>query len=301
VQAEQAKGALFGLAVGDALGAPLEFKSRQQASAAVERGLEMSGGGGWAPGEWTDDTAMALCLAECVAERGLSLDLDDLAGRYAAWAGSGPKDIGITTRNALAGVHDAAGARSNAQAEHERSGRTAGNGTVMRVAPLALAQGSREQILDAAREDARLTHWDEAAGSASAALCAALLALAEGSDPQGAAGQEVGEHERLVAAMELAASRDREAVGQLASGGEGGTCWVTLAVGLCALGFDSYADGVAWAISHGFDTDTNAAVAGALLGCRDGLDAIPGRWLTRLQGQDRIAAAAQRLAAGAVG
>lgn len=65
-----ATSALLGLAVGDALGAPLEFSSREQASAAAEGGLELSGGGVWEPGEWTDDTAMALCLAESIGDRG---------------------------------------------------------------------------------------------------------------------------------------------------------------------------------------------------------------------------------------
>jgi ADP-ribosylglycohydrolase len=83
VDADRARGALLGLAVGDALGAPLEFSSPATASAAAVRGLEMTVGGPWEPGEWTDDTAMALCLAESIIERGL-LDLDDLARRYAA-------------------------------------------------------------------------------------------------------------------------------------------------------------------------------------------------------------------------
>src|SRR6516164_7773923 len=97
VNSEQARGTLLGLAVGDALGAPLEFSSPATATAAAASGLEMSGGGPWLPGEWTDDTAMALCLAESIVDHRL-LDLDDLACRYAAWAASGPKDIGIATR-----------------------------------------------------------------------------------------------------------------------------------------------------------------------------------------------------------
>ena len=65
---DQARGTLLGLAVGDALGAPLEFSSPAIAAAAAGRGLEMSGGGLWEPGEWTDDTAMALCLAESIVD-----------------------------------------------------------------------------------------------------------------------------------------------------------------------------------------------------------------------------------------
>jgi ADP-ribosyl-[dinitrogen reductase] hydrolase len=289
---------MLGLAVGDALGAPLEFKSREEASAAVEAGLEMNGGGNWDPGEWTDDTAMALCIAECIGERGFPLDLDDLVRRYAAWAASGPKDIGITTRSALAGVSSAAEARKNAETHHERTARTAGNGTVMRIAPIAFAPGTKEEILDGARDDARLTHWDEAASCASAALCAALLALSGGAEPWEAAARQASSHSRLAAAVELAAQDDRAAVGELAGGGEGGTCWATLATGLCALHFDGYEEGVAWAISHGFDTDTNAAVAGALIGCRDGVEAIPKRWISGLRERERIESVAERLGRG---
>lgn len=295
---EGAHGALLGLAVGDALGAPLEGSPREVAAAAVGRGLEMSGGGGWAPGEWTDDTAMALMLAECVGERGRPLDLDDLARRYAEWAAGRPKGIGRTTRGALAGAVSAETARANAHAQHERTGLTAGNGTVMRVAPLAFAPAPRAEILSTARDDARLTHWDPVAGDASAALCAALLAVVAGDDACAAALAEAGDHAKLSGALRLAAAGDAEAVGELAGGSEGGSCWATLATGLCALRLEDYERGVGWAISHGFDTDTNAAVAGALLGCRDGAQAIPNRWAGAVRERSRIEAAARALARG---
>ncbi len=290
-----ATSALLGLAVGDALGAPLEFSSREQASAAAEGGLELSGGGVWEPGEWTDDTAMALCLAESIGNRGVPLDLDDLTRRYVAWASGGPKDIGFTTRSALAGAENAQQARDNARALHERSGRTAGNGTVMRAAPLAFAPAPAETILAAARDDARLTHWDDVAGDASAALCAALLALRSGDDPLAGALAEAKNHPSLSAALHEVAEGELEAVGRLAGGPEAGACWATLAAGLAALRFDSYRDGVSWAISHGFDTDTNAAVAGALLACRDGAASIPRTWLDGLRGSDRVEAAGRTL------
>lgn len=258
----------------------------------------MAGGRGWDAGEWTDDTAMALCLAECTGAHGVPLDLDDLARRYAAWAASGPKDIGITTRQAIAGARSADDARRNAEGVHAASGRTAGNGTVMRVAPLAFWPGSAAELLEAARQDARLTHRDPVAGDASAALCAALLALQGDGDPVAAAMAEAGEHPRLRESIEPVAEGDLGAVGELAGGGEGGTCWATLATGLAALSFPTYEEGVAWAISHGFDTDTNAAVAGALLGCRDGVEGIPARWLSGLLERARIEAAADAVAEG---
>src|SRR5581483_11248115 len=97
----------------------------------------------------------------------------------------------------------------------------------------------------------------------------------------------------------LAAERgDDQAIARLAAGEQQGVCWTTLAVGLHALAHvDDYERGVAWAISLGGDTDTNAAVAGALLGCRHGVEAIPARWLDALRDRERIERAADALAA----
>jgi ADP-ribosyl-[dinitrogen reductase] hydrolase len=291
------RGSLLGLAVGDALGAPFEGCSPQEASRAVEDGrVDMSGGHGWEPGEWTDDTAMALLLAESIAERGL-LDTKDLAGRYIAWADSGPKDIGFITRAALQGAKDDEDARAKAKATHERSGLTAGNGTVMRAAPVGLAASSLEEATRAAREDAALTHFDPAAACASAALCAALVAIGEGGEPVAAAAGETGNHPRLEMVTEAVREGQEAPIRSVAGSPEAGTCWATLGVGLYALSnFDAYEPGVLWAIGLGGDTDTNAAVAGALLGCRDGSDAIPERWLTRLRERGRIEQAARALA-----
>jgi len=99
--------------------------------------------------------------------------------------------------------------------------------------------------------------------------------------------------------LQLCRSGDLDAVGDLAAGREGGTCWATLATGLAALSFPTYEEGVGWAISHGFDTDTNAAVAGALLGCREGVQGITDRWLSRLQDRQRLEAAAAALTGSA--
>lgn len=288
---------MLGLAVGDALGAPLEFSSRERAGDAVGRGLEMAGGGPWEPGEWTDDTALALAQAESIAAHGL-LDTADLARRYIAWADSGPKDIGNTTRAALQGASDDEDARNRAREFHERTGRSAGNGTVMRAAPIALAARSREEAFDAARADAVLSHHDPAAGMSSAALCAALLAINCGEPPLDAALGLVEGHAALEGALRSAEAEDEEALAALASN-QLGACWTTLAIALYAHDrFDEYESGVTWAIGLGGDTDTNGAVAGALLGCRDGADGIPQRWRSALRDRERVERAAAGLSGG---
>jgi ADP-ribosyl-[dinitrogen reductase] hydrolase len=289
------RGALLGLAVGDALGAPYEASAPQETARVVERGLEMSGGRGWEPGEWTDDTAMALLLAESIAERGL-IDTADVARRYIAWADSDPKGIGSITRGALRGATDDKDTRRRAQALHEQAGLTAGNGTIMRAAPIGLAAATTDQATEAAHEDASLTHYDSAAACASAALCAALIAIRDGSDPVEAARAEVGDHPKLTLVMDAVQARHEEPIHTVAASPEAGTCWATLGVALFSLTkASSYEPGVAWAIGLGGDTDTNAAVTGALLGFRHGPEAIPERWLGPLRDRDRIERAAEGL------
>jgi len=289
------RGSLLGLAVGDALGAPLEGSPPQAAAQAVEAGLEMEGGGAWAAGEWTDDTALALHLAESIAARGL-LDTADVAGRYIAWARTG-KGIGRTTRAALQGATSDTDARTRAEAFYRETGLAAGNGTVMRSAPIALAAASLDEATWAAHEDAKLTHFDPAAGAASAALCAALHAIGGSARLLDAAADQVGGHPQLEQVLEAVWTRDHDHLAALATGPQMGACWTTLGVALHALRTaPDYESGVLWAIALGGDTDTNAAVAGALLGARHGPDAIPPRWLTPLHERDRIEQAAGALA-----
>jgi ADP-ribosylglycohydrolase len=247
-------------------------------------------------GQWTDDTALALELAESIAEHGL-LDTDDLARRYIHWATSDGGGIGRTTRAALVGALDADETRRRAADFHARTGLGASNGSVMRCAPIGLVARDLEQARDAAAADAGLTHGHPAAARASAALCAALVALRRGDDPVAAAGAEADAANELDRALVLAADEDRETLLALTTGRAAGACWTTLAVGLCALAsIGHYERGVTWAISLGGDTDTNAAVAGALLGCAHGPRAIPRRWLKPLAQRQRLERAARALA-----
>jgi len=287
---------MLGLAVGDALGAPLEGAPPAVAAAAVTSGLEMTGGGWWAPGEWTDDTAMAVELAESISTLGV-LATDDLAERYIRWATTSGKGIGRTTRRALLGARNAEDARARAQAHYETTQLAAGNGTVMRATPIGLVAHDLDEAVAAARLDAQLTHADPAAAAASAALCAALLAVRENADPLAAARAQTSDHPSLAAALDAVRRADESALARLAAGSEAGACWTTLAIALHALlVIDDYERGVGWAIAQGGDADTNAAVTGALLGYRRGATEIPDRWLNALRERERLERAADGLA-----
>jgi ADP-ribosylglycohydrolase len=289
---------MLGLAVGDALGAPLEGAPAGVARVAAASGLEMTGDGRWAPGEWTDDTALALELAESIGSLGL-LDTQDVAQRYIRWATTDGKGIGNTTRRALVGACDAEDARTRARVHHEATRLAAGNGSVMRATPIALAARDLDSAVTAAKRDAELTHANPVAGATSAGLCAALIALRKGEDPLSAARRQAIGHPPVARALDAVGRADAAALAELAAV-DAGACWTTLAIALHALlVIDDYERGVAWAIAQGGDTDTNAAVTGALLGYRHGASAIPSRWLDPLRDRDRLEHAAEGIAARA--
>ena len=191
-QLDRAAGVLLGMACGDALGAPYEFGPPLGADVPVV----MAGGGsfGWSPGEWTDDTSMAIAIAEVSAEGRdlISPQAQDLvAARWSDWA-KNAKDVGHQTRSVLGAARQAAAqrglARPNAgdlarasQAHHARTGRSGGNGSLMRTAPVALAFLDDEATLvEAAQKLSALTHFILPSSfelTADSALPPSLLAL----------------------------------------------------------------------------------------------------------------------------
>ncbi|MFM8266431.1 MAG: ADP-ribosylglycohydrolase family protein, partial [Ilumatobacteraceae bacterium] len=168
---QRALGALLGSAVADALGAPFEFGSAGAYRATFPEPVvggtgEMTGGGsfGWSAGEFTDDTQMALALAESIITL-RRIDPADLWTRWRAWA-THASDVGVITRRALShATHDDAAADA-----HRELGRSAGNGALMRVTPVGLAgavlddTGATTITMRAAVAQAALTHHEPAAG-----------------------------------------------------------------------------------------------------------------------------------------
>ncbi len=168
---DRCMGALLGLACGDALGAPIEFMSQEAARARHGLVTEMVGGGAWAPGEWTDDTAMALCIAEAILEK----PADPVAGagkRFLAWAKTA-KDVGGTISAALRGYRSCGDwAEASSTTSQARNGRAGGNGSLMRTLPVALAYPDIRTMLVTSARLSAMTHWDS-----QAEVCCALYNL----------------------------------------------------------------------------------------------------------------------------
>ncbi len=188
---DRVEGALLASACGDALGVPYEFGSAPLA--ATESPRMIGGGlGPYAPGEWSDDTQMAVVIARVAASRGLADEaaLDAVVDGWVAWLAEGASDAGIQTRRVLGeadltGPGSAARVRAAARELHRRTGRTAGNGSLMRTAPVALAfLDDPAALTDRARAISDLTHPDPVAGDACVLWCHAIrVAVVEGRMP----------------------------------------------------------------------------------------------------------------------
>lgn len=274
----RAIGTVVGSAVGDALGAPFEFGPEGAFSARFPHpghGDEMCGGGGWDPGEATDDTQMAVLVGESLLECD-GLVPPDVFRRFRRWAASDPKDIGLQTE-AVLGSGDPWDLA--ASLHFQTSGRAAGNGSLMRAAPSAVyfARRGREVTMDAARRIAALTHGDRAAWEGTAVLHELVRVALDGVDPLTAVQEtlaEVHPDHRERYAVVLAPDWHPDLATEF-----NGAIWPCLGSALWAVRTTStYEDAVRTAVDLGGDTDTVAAVTGALAGAVHGIDAVPPRW-----------------------
>jgi ADP-ribosyl-[dinitrogen reductase] hydrolase len=292
--ADRYAGCLLGLACGDALGGPVEFVSREEIERRYPRGLRTFVGGGWlrlAPGEITDDTQMTVALAQSLAECD-DLEMDDVAARFLAWYRCMPMDIGGTTWAAL-GLLESGVPWSAAGERVAQGGRAAGNGTVMRCAPVALRyRGDREMLRRASIDTARITHADPRCTWGAVAVNQAIAWLLDNGPVEGlieAAVEGVDDAE-VRACIRNAAGRRR---GDVRSGGfvldtVGAAVW-------CLLRNETLEEAIVAAVGLGDDADTTGAVTGALAGAHFGAGQIPGSWLGLLRPRAELEGLATRL------
>ncbi|MEO6794488.1 MAG: ADP-ribosylglycohydrolase family protein [Mycobacterium sp.] len=297
---DRVEGVLLATAAGDALGAPYEFGPARR----PELEVAMVGGGGWEPGEWTDDTAMAIAIAE-VAATGADLRdataQDAIVTRWHQWS-LHAKDVGIQTRSVLRGAaRDGAICAASARAEsarlHERTGRTAGNGSLMRTAPVALAYlDDEDALVAAARSISELTHFDPDAGDACVLWCCAIREAALTGKLDIRIGLPHIDSERRELWSKRLDAAESARPSSFANNG-----WVVAAlqaawsaIATTPVPVDDPAAGVFRAdhlrlaldaaVRAGNDTDTVAAIAGGLLGAAYGASAVPLQWRILLHG-----------------
>ena len=273
-------GAMLALACGDAVGTSVEFSPR----GSFEPVTEMTGGGpfGLQPGQWTDDTSMALCLAESLILKG-AFDPADQMVRYLNWwqwgylSSTGTCfDIGGTVRSALASFQETGNPWSGSTAPD-----TAGNGSLMRLVPVVLfAYPDVEAALACATDSSRTTHAAPEAVE-SCQLFAALLSSALAGTPKEALMGSMAYRPVEPRLVELASGNFIAKTEQQIRGT--GYCVESLEAALwCFFHTDSLEEAVLRAVNLGEDADTTGAIVGQLAGAYYGAQAIPPAWLNAL-------------------
>jgi ADP-ribosyl-[dinitrogen reductase] hydrolase len=293
---DRLRGSLIGLAIGDALGAAVEFAPA--GSFPPVTGFRAGGPHGLRAGEWTDDTSMALALADSIARVGW--DLNDQARRYLAWWKNGEYsangtcfDIGITTRAALARFEGTGDARSSGDASEHASG----NGSIMRLAPVAIRYAGLfptnvQELGRLAAESSLPTHASEQCQSACRYMALVLCGLMYGFDREEVLGPQWEPLRRLQRAIPL-----HPAVATVAEGSFrenqppkiAGTGYVVRSLEAALWSFhkaESFREAVLRAVNLGEDADTTGAVCGQLAGAFWGESNIPIEWRESLARKD---------------
>lgn len=266
---DRLKALVYGAAVGDALGVPYEFKARDSFDC-----VGMTGEGTYSlpKGTFSDDTS--LTLATCDSIRACSgIDVADMRKRFCDWLYRGEYtsdgkafDVGNATATAL---------DQGFGCKHERSN---GNGSLMRIAPLALIDAADDEI----REVSAITHAHPLSTEACVSFVHILRDILEAKPLLEAINEDVPEDPAFAFMHEI----PRWSRGDVRSSGFvldtlGAVLW-------CGLNSESYADCVLTAVNLGDDADTTACVAGALAGAMYGYDDIPKEWTDALRGKDVI-------------
>lgn len=300
--ADRLRGMLLGLAMGDALGTTLEFTTRDSQPPLTD----MIGGGpfGLKPGEWTDDTSMALCLADTLVASGMAdgrFDAAQLMRRFTNWWKFGENsvtgscfDIGITTRQALERF-----ARNGDPFAGSAAPDSAGNGSIMRLAPVVLRWHSdSDAAIAAAQTQSRTTHAAAECLDACAMMTHLLIALSQGAPLMLALRDAPAPHHSAIAGLRHGAflSAPRDAIRS------SGYVRHTLEAALWAIHHsEGPRQALLLAANLGDDTDTVAAVTGQFAGAIWGESGLPQDWLARLAWRDRIGAICDQLIAAARG
>jgi ADP-ribosylglycohydrolase len=300
---ERYRGALLGLAAGDALGTTLEFKHPGTFTPLTD----MIGGGPFhlKPGEWTDDTSMALCLAESLIEK-RGFDAKDQMDRYCSWYKRGHLsstgrcfDIGNTVRDALETYRRTGNPFSGSESPH-----AAGNGSLMRLAPVPLFFASNpKHAIHQSGESSRTTHGTKAAVDA-CRYFAGLIVGALRSKPKSTLlspyfypgdepdfWNENGMDPKIAAIAE--GSFKRKDPPEVRGAG-----YVVDSLEAALWAFDrsnSFREGALLAVNLGDDADTTGAIYGQIAGAFYGAEQIPLEWRAKLTMHDFIQEKADQL------
>ena len=298
---DRARGALLGLAAGDAVGTSVEFQPR----GSFEPVTDMLGGGPFElePGQWTDDTSMALCLAESLIDR-RGHDAADQMRRYLKWMNHGYFsatgkcfDVGVTTRNQLRRFERTGEPHDPAVDED-----SAANGSLMRLAPVSIRWSHEpDEVVAMAAASSRPTHPASRPVDSCKVLAAMTASLIRGVPWEQVSATDFWTHGPLHPEVEAVARGSWRGKEPPAIKGTGYSVAALEAAIWAVAGAKEFCDAILRAVNLGDDADTTAAIAGQLAGARFGASVIPELWLELLALRDRIETLADGLHGAATG
>lgn len=286
----RAQGAWLGQLAGDALGSLVEFRTAKDIAGAFSDGPRRLVDGGThdtLAGQPTDDSEMALLLARTLVSRG-TFDADAVAFAYATWLASGPFDVGGTIGHALRaarGHHGEAGLAGRLRAAARTDSQA--NGALMRISPVAIlgARGPAAQVAAWARADASLTHPHVICQDANALFCVVLARAVDTGDQGPALYEHAVEYARahtLAPEISTWLADAREAPPADLSAQMGWVRWAFTLAFHHLRAETPFEAALVDTVRRGGDTDTNAAIVGALLGGVQGRAAVPAQWRDRV-------------------
>jgi ADP-ribosyl-[dinitrogen reductase] hydrolase len=292
----QVRGGIYGVAIGDALGATLEFMERDEIKAkyGVLRDLI---GGGWMDlraGEWTDDTEMTLAVAEGILEN-KEEPMEPIGKRFLEWEAGDPRDIGYTVSASIEAYKILKDWHKGAFAVNELDVLTAGNGSLMRTLPIAFAYKTPVEIYKRAIAISRMTHWDLQAGLCCAYYCILarelfnkepLEALEVAWDVVDSLTQ--GEDRKSLKPLIDIALHQPVQIAELDEDDLLPSGYVIPSFQCALWAFltqENFRETLVAAVNLGGDADTVGAIAGGLAGTYWGFDAIPKEWLSKFDNE----------------
>ena len=294
---ERIAGGIWGAIVGDALGVPVEFISREERRRDPVKGMRGFGTHNQPPGTWSDDSSLLLCTVEALSGEYSPAHLAEL---FLAWKEQGYMtphgsvfDIGNSTSAAISSMKQGVTPEEAGGAEDHDNG----NGSLMRILPVALcyANAPVEEMLGIAHRVSSLTHRHPRSLMACGLYCLMAKALLEGKEPQDAYQYMIAQGQQYYAAAPF--DNECKHLASLFSGNiaevpeaeiaSSGYVVHTLEASIwCLLNSSSYEETVLKAVNLGDDTDTTGCVAGGLAGVYWGLDGISAEWIGEIVGKE---------------
>ena len=279
---DKVRGIVFGVALGDALGGPLEFMN--QSAILSKYGLvDDMVGGGWLdlePGETTDDTAMTISVIKGVLDNWGS-PISKIGEQFISWFDTKPKDIGITTKHALESFKAIGNWQLAMEKAHKLSGeRSAGNGTLMRCTPIAFFyKDEYEKMIEMTIAQSKLTHYDPLCAEACCINNHIILELLNGKELNKSIQIALDKYDlenRYRDCLEgVITYKDLKPTGFVVD---------TLRCALyCLLNTEDFFDAVVMAVNLGGDADTIGAITGGIAGACYGYESLPAIWVYQLK------------------